>query len=91
MSKTDDLLQTIDSKLAALLALIVDARLREAGGARPRERSVDQLLSDAGLPASAIAGLLGKTERAVHLQLQRGRQGKAARSTGRRRTEGGGK
>ena len=78
MASTDDLLRSIDSKLSALLALTVEASVRESG-ARTKERSIDQLLSDAGLSASAIAGLLGKTDRAVHLQLQKGRRKTGAR------------
>lgn len=81
MASNDDLLRSIDSKLTALLTLVVDARVRESG-ARARERSIDQLLSDAGLPASAIARLLGKTDRAVHLQLQKGRRKTGARRSG---------
>jgi len=69
-------LERIDTKVTALLAIVLDAYLRETGVARPRERSVDKLLADAGLSASAIAGLLGKTERAVHLSLQRERERK---------------
>lgn len=79
MSKSDDLLESIDSKLSALLALAVDSKLREGGAARPKQRSMDRLLSDVGLSASTIAALLGKTERAVHLQLQKERQAKAPR------------
>lgn len=74
MNTRDDLLQRIDSKLTALLALYLDSYLHETGVAQRKNRSVDRLLSDAGLSAATIAGLLGKTERAVHLQLQRERQ-----------------
>ncbi len=55
--------------LAALLAISVDNYLRETGIARPKPRSIDHLLSDAGLGAGDIASILGKTERAVYLQL----------------------
>lgn len=70
MSNADDRLAQIDSKLTALLALLVDGYLRETGLAKPKDRSIDRILADAGLSARTIAGLLGKTERAVHLQLQ---------------------
>lgn len=58
-----------EKMLAALLAISVDNYIRETGIARPKPRSIDRLLNDAGLPASDIASILGKTERAVYLQL----------------------
>lgn len=67
----DDLLRSIDAKLSAILTLTVYGYLRETGVGRPKERSVDKMLSDVGLSAQQIAALLGKTDRAVHLQLQR--------------------
>jgi len=67
----DDLLRSVDAKLSAILALTLDGYLRETGVARPKQRSVDKMLSDVGLSAQQIAALLGKTDRAVHLQLQR--------------------
>jgi hypothetical protein len=70
MATSDDRLAQIDSKLTALLALILDGYLRQTGIAKPKERSIDRILTDAGLSARQIAGLLGKTERAVHKQLE---------------------
>ncbi len=67
---SDDILQRIDAKLGALLVLILDSYLRETGIAQPKPRSVDRLLADAGLNTATIAKMLGKTERAVQLQLQ---------------------
>ncbi len=49
MAKNDDPLERIDSKLTALLALVVDGYLRETGVARPKQRSIDRMLVDAGL------------------------------------------
>jgi hypothetical protein len=66
----DDLLRSIDAKLGAILTLTLDAYLRDTGVAKPKERSVDKMLADVGLSAQQIAALLGKTDRAVHLQLQ---------------------
>lgn len=63
-------LQRIDAKLSALLAIMIDRYLRDTEVARPKPRSIDQLLSDAGLANGEIAKLLGKTERAVQLKLQ---------------------
>ena len=81
MPTRDDQLQSIDSKLTALLALYLDSYMQETGAAQRKNRSVDRLLSDAGLSAAMIAGLLGKTERAVHLQLQRERERGRKRKT----------
>ena len=77
MSTNDDLMRSIDAKLSALLTLVLDGYLRQTGVARPKERSIDTMLSDVGLPAATIATLLGKTERAVHLQLAAERARKA--------------
>jgi hypothetical protein len=71
MTTTDDRLTDIDAKLTALLALYLDKYLRDTGIARPKDRSIDRILADAGLSTKTIAGLLGKTDRAVRLQLQR--------------------
>jgi|GEM_PF-3207617 len=79
MTTRDDQLQSIDSKLTALLALYLDSYISETGVAQRKDRSVDRLLSDAGLSAGTIAALLGKTERAVHLQLQRERAKRKAK------------
>jgi hypothetical protein len=76
----DNQLAQIDSKLTALLALLLDGYLRQTGIARPKERSIDRMLSDAGLSSSTIAGLLGKTDRAVQKQLQKDRQRKVRRT-----------
>jgi hypothetical protein len=80
-----ELLESIDAKLGALLTLVLDGYLRQTGIARPKERSVDKMLSDVGLSAQEIARLLGKTDRAVHLQLERERakkKPKAAKADG---------
>jgi hypothetical protein len=70
MTNGDNQLFQIDAKLTALLALFVDGYVRQTGIAKPKERSIDRILSDAGLSARQIGGLLGKTERAVHMQLE---------------------
>jgi hypothetical protein len=69
MATNDDLMRSIDAKLSALLTLVLDGYLRQTGVARPKERSIDKMLSDVGLSAATIATLLGKAERAVHMQL----------------------
>jgi hypothetical protein len=79
MATSDDVLQRIDSKLTALLALILDDYLRNTGIAKPKPRSIDRILIDAGLSAREVAGLLGKTERGVHISLQRERERKPKR------------
>lgn len=53
----------------AQLAIQVDQYIRETGVARPKPRSIDKMLSDVGMKTSDIAHLLGKTERAVNMQL----------------------
>jgi hypothetical protein len=73
---SDEVLESIDAKLGAILALILDSYLRETGIAKPR--SVDRLLADAGLNTATIAKMLGKTERAVNLKLQASANKKAA-------------
>lgn len=77
----EDLLRKIDSKLAALLALSLDQYLRETGVARPKPRSIDRLLTDAGLTTAEVSALLGKTARAVNLALSRERAAKTRRSS----------
>lgn len=67
-----DEMTKVSTRLQALLALEVDRHLRETGLAKPRERSIDKILSDAGLIPKEIASILGKTERAVQLVLQKG-------------------
>jgi hypothetical protein len=70
-------MRSIDAKLSALLTLVLDGYLRQTGVARPKERSIDKMLADVGLSAATIATLLGKTERAVHMQLAAERARKA--------------
>jgi hypothetical protein len=60
----------LEAKVAALLAIAVDQYLRETGVAKPRPRSIDRMLVDAGLSVRDVAGVLGKTEQAVYLVLQ---------------------
>jgi hypothetical protein len=67
---SDEILERIDAKLGALLALTLDSYLRQTGVAQPKPRSVDRLLADAGLSTQVIAKMLGKTDRAVQLQLK---------------------
>ncbi len=92
MSKNDDLgaavashLERIDVKLTALLALLLDGYLRETATAKPKERTIERILVDAGLSAATVAGLLGKTKRAVYLALQREREKKPAARRGKNR------
>ena len=53
----------------AQLTIQVDQYIRETGVARPKPRSIDKMLSDVGVKPADIAHLLGKTERAVFMQL----------------------
>jgi hypothetical protein len=67
----EDTLKRIEAKLGALLAISIDLYLRKTDVAKPKPRSIDRMLSAVGLSAKDIAAFLGKTERAVNLQLQR--------------------
>ena len=53
----------------AQLTIQVDQYIRETGIARPKPRSIDKMLADVGVKPADIAHLLGKTERAVFMQL----------------------
>lgn len=55
----------LEAKLTALLAIVIDQHLRDTGLAKPRPRSIDQILADAGLSIKEISALLGKTTQAV--------------------------
>lgn len=66
MPEDTELLRSIDTKLAALLAITLDQYLRETDLARPRHASVDSMLRSVGMGARDIAALLGKTEQAVY-------------------------
>lgn len=64
-------MRSIETKLTAVLALMADSHLRAHGTPRQqRPRSLDRILTDAGLSAREVGKLLSKTERAVHLALQ---------------------
>ncbi len=62
---TADALASIDAKLSAILALLVDRHLRDTDVAKPRPRSIDRMLTDVGLTGVEISRLLGKTPQAV--------------------------
>jgi hypothetical protein len=78
-----ELLEGIDSKVSALLVLALETHLR-AVGLKTKDRTVDRMLSDAGLSTSTIARLLGKTPRAVQAALQKHRARKTRAKRGRR-------
>ena len=77
---TVDALQSIDTKLTAILALLVDRHLRDTDLAKPRPRSMDRMLSDVGLTGVEIGRLLGKSPQAVSQALSR--DGKAGKTRG---------
>src|ERR1700689_1281086 len=64
-------LKRLDATLSALLAIAIDQHLRDTGLAQPRPRSIDRMLVDAGLTASEVARLLGKSPQAVSQVLAR--------------------
>lgn len=79
----EELLERIDAKLGALLALTLDQYLRDTGMAKARHASVDSMLRSAGLTAKDIAALLGKTERAVYMVWKADDEAKAAKKKSR--------
>jgi hypothetical protein len=64
--RSEQLLEAIDHKLGALLALSLNERLEE----KRQAKNLDQLLSRAGIGSAEIARYLGKTQRAVQLALK---------------------
>ena len=72
-SESLQILQSIDAKVSAMLAIQVHRTLLEDPDlAEPRPRSVDKLLHDAGLNQREIASLLGKSVQAVSQMIKRG-------------------
>ena len=66
------LLQSIDTKLEALVAIHTHRLLIDDPDlAKPRPRSIDKLLHDVGLSQTEIARILGKTPQAVGQILRR--------------------
>ncbi|MEE9298130.1 MAG: hypothetical protein V3V29_03755 [Acidimicrobiia bacterium] len=71
--ETGALLKSMDAKLSALVALQTHRVLIEdAELARPRPRSIDKLLSDAGLTQAEIGAILGKSVQAVSQMIAKG-------------------
>ena len=66
-----DALKRIETKLAALLAIVVDGHLRDTDIAKPRPRTIDKMLVDVGLAQTEVARLLGKSPQAVGQALQK--------------------
>jgi hypothetical protein len=64
--RSEQLLESIDHKLGALLALSLNERLDE----KRQAKSLDQLLDRAGLGSAEIAGYLSKTRRAVQMAIK---------------------
>lgn len=73
-----DALKRIDTKLAALLAIVVDGHLRDTEIAKPRPRTIDRMLVDVGLTQAEVARLLGKSQQAVGQALQKDKTAKKA-------------
>lgn len=71
-SSEREILESIDTRLGGILVLLLDLYLRDTGLAKPKPRSVDRMLADVGLTSVEIAALLGKSERAVQLQVAAG-------------------
>ena len=70
----DEYLEAINAKLGAILALMLESRIRDSETIdRRKARSLEQLLKDAGLPNTEIATLLGKSARYVRGVVGEGR------------------
>lgn len=80
---------SLEAKVTALLAISVDRYLRETGIAKPRPRSIDRLLVDAGLPVKDVARVLGKTDRAVYLAVEGGQKKTVRRKSPTKKSTGG--
>ena len=71
-SEITQLLRAIDTKLGALVALHTHRLLLgDEDLAKPRPRSIDRLLLDAGLSQIEIGRVLGKTRQAVGQALKK--------------------
>lgn len=68
---SDELLEKINVRLSALLALAVEEKVQSEETDRRRKRSLDRVLRDAGLTTVEIAALLGKTDRAMRKMLEK--------------------
>lgn len=79
-----DALRRIDTKLAALLTIAVDAHLRNTDIAKPRPRTIDTMLVAVGLTQNEVAGLLGKSQQAVAQAIQKDKEA-AKKPTGNHR------
>lgn len=67
------LLQNIDNKLSALIAVLVHQSNSKDSG---NERRIEAVLSESGLTAPEISSVTGKNLPAVRKALQRGRNRK---------------
>jgi len=77
--ETMQVLQRIDAKLGAILSLLADQLSREAAGNRHRPRTMDRMLTDAGLNPTEVGRVLGKSRQAVSQVLAR--DGKPSKKT----------
>lgn len=80
----DELIETTptlgrDALLAALVALLADAR--EADAERVARRKTEVLLADVGLKSSQIGAILGKKPDTVRVAIARARKATPATST----------
>jgi predicted XRE-type DNA-binding protein len=57
--------ERVETLLRALLTIQVDQYLRATEIAKPRMRTIDRMLSDAGFSQPEVAKILGKSQQAV--------------------------
>lgn len=71
-SESIRLLRAIDNRLGALVTIHTHRLLMEDDDlAKPRPRSIDRLLVDAGLSQTEVGRILGKTRQAVGQALKK--------------------
>lgn len=76
----EESIKRVERSLNALLAVSVDTYLRSFEGlSKPRPRSIDKVLNDAGLTGVEISRLLGKSPQAVSNMLARESKQKVAK------------
>ena len=72
-------MKSIESKLGAILGLLVERHLRDTGSTS-RVRSIERVLTDSGMTGAQTGRLLGKSPQAVSQALAR--EARTTRRTG---------
>ena len=62
-------LRSIDVTLSALLAVVLDDYVKSHAVTGAKEKSIERMLTDAGLGTAEVATFLNKTQRAVQMSV----------------------